>query len=79
MTDHRGRLDRLRARFDEHGIDALLITTPSNRRWISGFTGTAGTLLVTVSGPVPPTLIVPGLKVLTTVGALSAVKVTSAV
>ncbi len=46
MTDHRGRLDRLRARFDEHGIDALLITTPSNRRWISGFTGTAGTLLV---------------------------------
>lgn len=40
------RLDRLRARLEELGIDALLITTPSNRRWVSGFTGTAGTLLV---------------------------------
>lgn len=44
--DSTGRVDRLRARLDEHGIDALLITTPSNRRWISGFTGTAGTVLV---------------------------------
>ncbi|MEZ4554559.1 MAG: M24 family metallopeptidase [Dehalococcoidia bacterium] len=40
------RIDRLRAHLDELGVDALLITTPSNRRWISGFTGTAGTLLV---------------------------------
>jgi len=46
VTDYGARIDRLRARFDERGIDALLITTPSNRRWISGFTGTAGTLLV---------------------------------
>ncbi len=43
------RLDRLRARFDELGIDALLVTTPSNRRWISGFTGSAGVALVTRS------------------------------
>ena len=41
------RLDRLRARLEELHLDALLITTPSNRRWVSGFTGTAGTLLVT--------------------------------
>ena len=40
------RLDRVRARLDELGIDALLITTPSNRRWVSGFTGTAGVVLV---------------------------------
>jgi Xaa-Pro aminopeptidase len=40
------RLDRLRARLEELDVDALLVTTPSNRRWVSGFTGTAGTLLV---------------------------------
>ena len=40
------RLDRLRARLEELGLDALLVTTPSNRRWVSGFTGSAGTLLV---------------------------------
>ncbi len=42
-----GRLDRLRARFERLGIDALLVTTPANRRWISGFTGSAGVVLVT--------------------------------
>ena len=44
------RLDRLRARFEAlapGGIDALLVTTPANRRWISGFTGSAGVALVT--------------------------------
>ena len=41
------RADRLRARFDALAIDALLVTTPSNRRWISGFTGSAGVALVT--------------------------------
>ncbi|MEI6136623.1 MAG: aminopeptidase P family protein [Chloroflexota bacterium] len=41
------RIDRLRARFDALAIDALLVTTPSNRRWISGFTGSAGVVLVT--------------------------------
>jgi Xaa-Pro aminopeptidase len=29
------------------GLDALLVTAPSNRRWVSGFTGTAGVVLVT--------------------------------
>lgn len=42
-----GRIDRLRARFEALGVDALLVTTPSNRRWISGFTGSAGVALVT--------------------------------
>lgn len=41
------RLERLRARLDALDVDALLVTTPSNRRWISGFTGSAGVVLVT--------------------------------
>lgn len=41
------RLERLRARFDELGVDGLLVTGASNRRWISGFTGSAGIVLVT--------------------------------
>ncbi len=41
------RIDRLRARFDELGVDGLLVTTPSNRRWVAGFTGSAGVALVT--------------------------------
>ena len=45
------RLDRLRARFDAlgaaGGVDALLVSTPPNRRWISGFTGSAGVALIT--------------------------------
>lgn len=41
------RLERLRARFEVLGVDALLVTTPSNRRWISSFTGSAGVVLVT--------------------------------
>jgi Xaa-Pro aminopeptidase len=47
-----GRLDRVRNLFDDAGpdgepIDALLVTTPANIRWLSGFTGSAGLLLVT--------------------------------
>ncbi len=46
-----GRLDRLRERLDEAGpegepIDALLVTTPANIRWLTGFSGSAGWLLV---------------------------------
>jgi Xaa-Pro aminopeptidase len=40
------RIDRLRARLEELGIDSLLVTTPSNRRWVSGFTGSAGVLRI---------------------------------
>ena len=40
------RLARVRERLDALEVDALLVTTPSNRRWLSGFTGSAGVLLV---------------------------------
>lgn len=40
------RLDKLRALFDEQKVDALLVTEPHNRRYLSGFTGSAGNLLV---------------------------------
>jgi Xaa-Pro aminopeptidase len=47
-----GRLDRLRRRFadavGESGpIGALVVTTPANIRWLTGFTGSAGVLCVT--------------------------------
>ena len=45
--NHAARIERLRTRFDVLAVDALLVTTPSNRRWISGFTGSAGVALVT--------------------------------
>jgi Xaa-Pro aminopeptidase len=50
--DVSGRLGRLRGLFDTAGadespVDALLVTTPANIRWLSGFTGSAGLLLVT--------------------------------
>ena len=41
------RLARVRDQFEEWGVDGLLIGSPSNRRWLSGFTGTAGWLIVT--------------------------------
>ncbi len=44
-TDH--RLDRLRTEFDSEGVDALLVTRPINIRWLCGFTGSNGRLLVT--------------------------------
>jgi Xaa-Pro aminopeptidase len=42
-----GRLDRLRAAFDEHEVDALVVTTLANVRYLTGFTGSAGVLAVT--------------------------------
>jgi len=41
-----GRLDRLRASFDGAGVDALVVTAPSNVRYLTGFTGSAATLWV---------------------------------
>lgn len=40
------RLERLRARLDEPAVDALLVTHRTNVRYLSGFTGSAGSLLV---------------------------------
>jgi Xaa-Pro aminopeptidase len=51
-----GRIERLRALFTGAGsdpsgapapVDALLVTAPANIRWLSGFSGSAGLLLVT--------------------------------
>jgi Xaa-Pro aminopeptidase len=40
------KLTKLRERFNEFGIDGMLVTSPSNRRYMTGFTGTAGTALI---------------------------------
>ncbi len=42
-----GRLDRLRTAFEEHKIDALVVTTLANVRYLTGFAGSAGVLTVT--------------------------------
>jgi Xaa-Pro aminopeptidase len=47
-----GRLGRLRAAFDAAGVDALVVTGMSNVRYLSGFTGSAGMLLLLASGTV---------------------------
>ena len=44
--DVAGRVPRLRARFDEAGCEAALVTRMVNVRYLTGFTGTAGMLLV---------------------------------
>jgi Xaa-Pro aminopeptidase len=41
------RLAGLRRQFAEKGIDAIFITNASNRRYLSGFIGSAGYLLIT--------------------------------
>ena len=39
------RLERLRARLEEKDLDAILISSAENRRYVSGFTGSAGYLV----------------------------------
>ncbi len=41
------RLEKLRARLEEQGLDAILVSQAENRRYLSGFHGTAGWLLIT--------------------------------
>lgn len=40
------RLKKVREKFNELGIDGLLITNSKNRRYMTGFTGTAGIVLL---------------------------------
>jgi Xaa-Pro aminopeptidase len=40
------KLEKLRARFAELGIDGMLVTNSYNRRYMTGFTGTAGVALI---------------------------------
>jgi Xaa-Pro aminopeptidase len=42
-----GRLKKLRQAFTEQGIDALFVSKPENRYYLSGFGGSAGYLLIT--------------------------------
>jgi Xaa-Pro aminopeptidase len=44
------RLSQLRPGLDGAGVDALLVTAPANVRYLTGFTGSAGVLLVTTAG-----------------------------
>lgn len=44
----KARLDALRAKMKERQLDAVLISHPSNRRYITGFTGSSGYALVTL-------------------------------
>ncbi len=41
------RLDGFVARLPEREVDAVLVSAPENRRYLSGFTGSAGYLLIT--------------------------------
>ena len=47
-----GRLDRLRGRLDAAGVDAAVIVEAANVRWLTGFTGSNGTVAVLGSGGV---------------------------
>ena len=47
MTVDVGRLARLRSILDERELDAFIITTKSNIRYVSGFTGSNGRIVVT--------------------------------
>ena len=48
--DRADRLARLRRRLEELDGQALVLTKPQNIRWLTGFTGSAGTVVVTVDG-----------------------------
>jgi Xaa-Pro aminopeptidase len=51
-VDHAARRTRLEHRFDALGVDAMLVTRPVNVRYLTGFTGTNGQVLVTPGGGV---------------------------
>jgi Xaa-Pro aminopeptidase len=45
--DHKGRQQRLQNSLSAHRLDALLVTHPANLRYLCGFTGSSGALLLT--------------------------------
>jgi Xaa-Pro aminopeptidase len=49
VLDHKtnNRIQRLRQALAEKGLDGLLVSQPENRRYLSGFDGSAGLLLIT--------------------------------
>src|SRR5699024_10112843 len=46
MIRHMGKLKQLREKLTVKALDALLITSPINRRYVTNFTGTAGVVVV---------------------------------
>ena len=60
IMDVAGRAARVRSRFDDAGIDALLVTHLPNVRYLTGFTGSSAMLLVTTEERMYP--IVLGIK-----------------
>lgn len=75
-----GRLNKIRQQIDGKGLDALFVSQAENRRYLSGFTGSAGYLLITQNDAVLATDFryveqaesqAPEFKILQTQGALS--------
>lgn len=52
-----GRIERIRSAMSDRGIDALVVTDLSDIRWLTGFRGSVGTVVVDASGA---TLVVDG-------------------
>ncbi|MGH2746503.1 MAG: M24 family metallopeptidase [Actinomycetota bacterium] len=50
--DHEGRIRRVRDKLDGAGVDALLVTNLTNVRYLTGFSGSNGQVLVTDGGAV---------------------------
>ena len=48
--DHKGRLKALQSVFDRNSLDALLVTHLPNVRYLCGFTGTSGVLVILETG-----------------------------
>jgi Xaa-Pro aminopeptidase len=46
------RIDNLRSKFDALGVDGIFVYQPENRRYLSGFDGTTGYVLVTAADSV---------------------------
>jgi Xaa-Pro aminopeptidase len=44
-----GRLDKIRPKIADNGLDALFVSQAENRRYLSGFTGSSGYLFITRS------------------------------
>jgi len=42
----KARIERVRQRLDKEGVDALVVDSPWNRRYLTGFTGSAGVVVV---------------------------------
>ena len=45
-----GRFEQVAKKLSDYGLDAMLITSSPNRRYVSGFQSSAGTILVTKAG-----------------------------